>query len=175
MDDDFFAYRPLILGMVFDLDRSQALGPLKAATIAVARALEADTEDKVYLYDPRRPAFDRLLGASIANIANWTRPEAHPAVALAHTLGLVARASPEDRRIVLYATDRPDPGLAGVVHGTCLRIASRRLALRFAVLGVGSVSPSLRERMEPYPFARYHGLGVADLTRDTLERIVADA
>lgn len=174
--DDVFSYRPFILGFVFDLDSDKNLRRVKEQVVRLTRSMVADTEDKVYLYHPGRPNFDRLVGESIANIANWRLKNIDLNQALPRTASLVARAPWDDRRFLFYITDRNTSTMGGPIQATCRNMVRNRDEFPFLVIGIGTVSSVIQERIATYPFASFHPfLAAEDFTKESIEVIIENS
>lgn len=120
------------MGLYFDLIDQTAIKHAKKLMIDYVRTLEADTEDKVYLYDNgiHRETF---LSETIARIANWrvSIPGKHPSASLGE-LGDWMKKQSGKRSVVIF-TDGKSSGLSQAVRSLKQKI-NRDIGREYPIL-----------------------------------------
>jgi hypothetical protein len=108
--EEFFDYIPKAIGVVIDIGERSKLVLAKDALIQFVGEFKTDTEDKVYIYDPKHIDLPRWLSEAVGNVSNYKEKVGFTLdVGIKQAITAISQVSNDMERHIFYVTDRCYP------------------------------------------------------------------
>jgi hypothetical protein len=167
-------YTPSLLGFVFDIGDFFTLEHLKKIIISFVQGLDAETENKVYIYRPEILELNRWLSESIVDIAKYQEDRRiDPEKSLVQTIKVLGIDDENANKHVLYFTDRGSNSRHRRVSRALNLDSTLNAGCHFWLIEMGTKPDVLLQASSlSHPRTSYHLFGHGDITPQTLKEMV---
>lgn len=168
--ENFFEYKPTVVGVIIDLNDFINLDRVKKALIGLAQTFTAVTEDKLFVYrGVNALELRRWVGESVADVAGYAEKDwVNPCFAITQTVFALSVIDPEySNKHIFYFTDRGTVHRPSQVRQAMAAEQSLHSGCQFHIINMGRHSESLAETVSSHPRADYGCFG-RDVTTELL-------